>query len=214
MPTNQSPPYREVWRVSQNPKPITQMIDYQQIIDEYYPESENAALRKILMVHSRSVADMALECIDRHPELTIDRDFVEAAAMLHDIGVCMCDAKDVECYGSSDYMLHGRCGADLLRLYASTHGISEEEIEPYTRVCERHTGAGLTIADIIAQKLPLPAIDLVPETLEEKLVCYADKFFSKTHIDTRKPLEKVEKSIARFGEGGLKRFKEWHGIFG
>lgn len=190
------------------------MIDYQQIIDEFYPESENAALRKILLVHSRNVADLALECLDRHPELSLDRDFVEAAAMLHDIGICMCDAKGVECYGSKPYMAHGRCGAQLLRIYAINSGMTEEEIEPYARVCERHTGAGLTKEDIIAQDLPLPAEDMLPETLEEKLVCYADKFFSKTHPEVRKPLAKVEKSIAHFGEDGLKRFKEWHEIFG
>ena len=50
--------------------------------------------------------------------------------------------------------------------------------ESYARVCERHTGAGLTLHDILSQNLPLPHHDLQPETIEEKLICYADKFFS------------------------------------
>ena len=46
---------------------------------------------------------------------------------------------------------------------------------------KRHTGAGLTKKEIIEQELPLPQQDFLPETTEEKLICYADKFFSKTH---------------------------------
>ena len=63
------------------------------------------------------------------------------------------------------------------------------------------------------QNLPLPHQDFLPETLEEKLICYADKFFSKTHPDKEKPLDKVEKSIAKFGLDGLVRFKQWEEIF-
>ena len=56
----------------------------------------------------------------------------------------------------------------------------------HARVCERHTGAGLTKREIIEQELPLPQQDFLPETTEEKLICYADKFFSKTHLDIEK----------------------------
>mgnify|MGYP004420939777 CR=1 FL=1 len=49
------------------------------------------------------------------------------------------------------------------------------------RVCERHTGTGLTDEVIKQRQLPLPAGDYRPETLEEQLICYADKFYSKRH---------------------------------
>ena len=65
----------------------------------------------------------------------------------------------------------------------------------------------------MSQNLPLPHQDFLPETLEEQVICYADKFFSKTHLDREKSVEKAEKSIAKFGEEGLARFKQWEKMF-
>ena len=79
----------------------------------------------------------------------------------------------------------------------------------HARVCERHTGAGLSLQDIIAQNLPIPPQDLLPETIEEQIVCYADKFFSKTKLTTEKTLEQAIRSLSRFGEEGVKRFTSW-----
>ncbi|MBQ2497862.1 MAG: hypothetical protein II509_04350, partial [Prevotella sp.] len=86
------------------------------------------------------------------------------------------------------------------------------------RVCQRHTGAGITRAEVIAQRLPLPLPDddsepYMPESLEEKLVCYADKFFSKTRLDHEKTLEEAERSLAKFGSEGVLRFREWAQLF-
>ena len=53
----------------------------------------------------------------------------------------------------------------------------------------------------------------MPETLEEKLVCYADKFFSKTRLDHEKTLEEAERSLAKFGSEGVLRFREWSLLF-
>ena len=52
--------------------------------------------------------------------------------------------------------------------------------EMMARVAELHTGSGLTSAEITQQKLPLPARDYLPSSLLEKLICYADKFYSKS----------------------------------
>lgn len=191
------------------------MIDYQKIIDKYYPEGSR--LRDILMVHSRGVADKALSIYDSLPEEMKrempQREVVEAAAMLHDIGICKCDAAGIDCFGTEPYICHGTIGAKLLRAGAVEWGISADEIEPYARVCERHTGAGLTADDIRRQNLPLPERDLMPETTMEKLVCYADKFFSKTHPEQEKALEKVRRSMQKFGEASLMRFEELHTLF-
>ena len=54
-------------------------MDYQAIINQYYPEENK--LKHILLVHSRSVANKALAIVDQHPELHINRQFVEEAAM-------------------------------------------------------------------------------------------------------------------------------------
>ena len=84
----------------------------------------------------------------------------------------------------------------------------------HARVCERHTGAGITKAQIIAQNLPLPQQDFLPETMEEKVICYADKFFSKTHLDREKTIDQAEMSLSKLGEEGVLRFREWEKCFG
>ena len=124
--------------------------------------------------------------------------------MLHDIGIFKCDAAGIQCFGTEPYICHGRIGAELLR---------SEGFPRHARVCERHTGAGITKAQIIAQNLPLPQQDFLPETMEEKVICYADKFFSKTHLDREKTIEQVEKSLSKFGDEGVLRFREWEKCF-
>ena len=177
-------------------------MNYQSIIDKYYADDNQ--LRHILLTHSRAVADFALRVADRHPELHIDRQFVEEAAMLHDIGIFRCDAPGICCHGTEPYICHGRIGALLLR---------EEGYPRHARVCERHTGAGLTLDDIVTQQLPLPRQSFLPETIEERLICYADKYFSKTRLDREKTFEQAVGSLMKFGAAGVDRFRQWHQIF-
>ena len=178
------------------------MTDWKKIIDKYY--SGDGDLRTILIIHSQSVARKALQIVSLHPELNLDREFIEEAAMLHDIGIIKTDAPGIKCFGTEPYICHGILGAEMLR---------QEGLPRHARVCERHTGAGLSLNEIVSQNLPLPHQDFLPETLEEQVICYADKFFSKTHIDREKSVEKAEKSIAKFGEEGLARFKQWEKMF-
>lgn len=177
-------------------------MDYQQIIDKYYPEDNQ--LRYIFMTHSTFVTKRAVRICDLHPELSLDRQFVIEAAMLHDIGIFKCDAPGIYCFGSEPYLIHGRIGAELLRA---------EGFPKHARVCERHTGAGITKEEIIKLNLPLPHQDFLPETMEEKVICYADKFYSKTHPEVEKTIEQAERSLKRFGEDGVERFKGWEKLF-
>lgn len=177
-------------------------MDYQKIIDRYYPEDN--ALRHILITHSRAVADRALLIADRHPELQLDRTFLEEAAMLHDIGVCRTDAAGIECFGTEPYVRHGVIGAEMLR----TEGYPR-----HARVCERHTGTGITRKAIEERLLPLPQRDFLPETMEEQVICYADKFFSKSHLDRVRTVEEAARSLAKFGDDGVKRFLGWAEMF-
>ena len=83
----------------------------------------------------------------------------------------------------------------------------------HARVCERHTGAGIALKNIIEQHLPLPHQDFLPETMEEQVICYADKFYSKTHLDRVRTPEQARKSLERFGKAGAKRFARWMQLF-
>lgn len=177
-------------------------MDYLAIIDQYYPQGSKA--RDILLMHSECVTRKALQIADKHPELKLDRTFIQEAAMLHDIGIVKCDAPGIECFGIEPYIKHGIIGADMLR--AAGH-------PKHARVCERHTGAGIALQDIIDQHLPLPHQDFLPETMEEQVICYADKFYSKTHLDRVRTPEQALKSIGRFGKAGAKRFARWMQLF-
>ena len=75
------------------------------------------------------------------------------------------------------------------------------KVSPNTHWCANAIrGAGLSLEDIIAQQLPVPHREMLPITLEEQLICFADKFFSKTHLDEEKTVEKARQSIAKYGE--------------
>ena len=146
------------------------------------------------------------------PQLTLNPDLVIAGAMLHDIGICQTHAPGILCEGTDPYICHGTIGAKMLRQLMVEQSFSDEDaamLAACARICERHTGAGLTREDIIRQKLPLdPSDDLVPETLEEQLVCLADKFFSKSGDPRKeKSLEHVRRSMMKFGADSMARFE-------
>lgn len=175
-------------------------MDYLKIIDKYYKEEDE--LRQLILLHSRMVADMSLTLGRRllARGTDVDMRFVEEGAMLHDIGIFLCDAPSIHCHGTDPYIRHGVLGAELLR---------REGFPRHARICERHTGTGLTPDNIRRQHLPLPAEDMLPETIEEKLICYADKFYSKSGDPAvRKTRERAEASMARHGADSLARFRE------
>lgn len=172
------------------------------LIDKFYPEENE--LKHILLVHSRSVTDKALELARKHPELHLDLTFISEAAMLHDIGIFLTDAPDIQCFGTYPYICHGYLGADLVR---------KEGFPRHALVCERHTGAGLSLQNIIERNLPLPHRDMLPVSLEEQIICFADKFYSKTKLDKEKSVDKARKSVAKHGEEGAIRFDHWCELF-
>lgn len=173
-------------------------MDAISVLNNYYP-NENE-LKRILLVHSRSVADKALQVADRHPELKLDTAFLEEAALLHDIGIFLTRAPGIQCFGSEPYICHGYLGAELLR---------KEGFPRHAWVCERHTGAGISVESIIEQRIPVPLRDMIPVSTEEEVICFADKFYSKTHLDKEKSIDSAIRSISPYGSEGVIRFKGW-----
>ena len=148
--------------------------------------------------------ERALLIAERHPELRLNKDLLEEGAWVHDIGVFLTDAPGIECHGTHPYLLHGALGAELMR---------KEGREDLARFCERHTGTGLTVENIRAQNLPLPLRDYRPETMEEKVVCYADKFYSKSHLERVRTVEQTAQSLEKFGAEGVATFRAWAQLF-
>ena len=67
------------------------------------------------MDHSRQVADRCLKIAALHPELDLDKAFLEEAALLHDIGILHTHAPGILCMGDAPYICHGYLGAEMLR---------------------------------------------------------------------------------------------------
>ena len=182
------------------------MIDYEAIISKYC--AGNPELLQILLAHSRQVADRALAILRLHPEWVeqglVDPAFVEEAAMLHDIGVVLCDAPKIHCVGTHAYIEHGYLGAEILR---------QEGLPKHAAVAERHTGTGITMEQIMREQLPIPLQDYTPRTLEERLICYADKFYSKTRLGEDKPMAKIRQHLWKYGSDTVFRFDEMQQFF-
>jgi uncharacterized protein len=103
----------------------------------------------------------------------IDVPLVEAGALLHDIG-----------RSKTHTVNHSLVGAQI----AQTIGLPESVVN----IIKRHVGAGITAQE--AEALGWPKDIYTPQTLEEIVVCYADKLIGKskrTPIETE--IEKLQK---------------------
>ena len=169
----------------------------------YEPGSK---LYEILVSHSESVADKALSVAGNVAHLSPDLQFIWEAAMLHDIGIFLTRKPEIECRGGSQYIFHGVLGRNILeRLDLHAHAL----------VCERHVGVGITAGEAREHGFPFPARDMLPVSLEERIICYADKFFSKNSKKSQE-LESVDDIIMElehYGPGKAEKFREWAGIF-
>lgn len=175
------------------------------LIAKYYAPGTKA--RELLMRHSSMVAAKALRIAERVRHLGPDMEFIREAALLHDIGIFFTNQPAIGCYGDKPYVCHGYLGRALLE---------DEGFPRHALVCERHVGMGITRDEILAKGLPLPVRDMVPRTLEEQIICYADKFFSKDaeHLLNEKPIETIRKGIARYGQEKLRQLDAWIARFG
>jgi uncharacterized protein len=178
-------------------------IDPEAIISRVYPAGNPT--RDLLLRHGDLVARKALMVLDRAPWLEADRSFVVQAAVLHDIGIGRTRCPDLGCTGTLPYVCHGVEGRKILdRLDLKRHG----------RVCECHVGVGISARQVVRQHLPLPVRDMVPFSVEERLICYADKFFSKTDNGRHeKTIEEITAGLARYEAAYADRFLTLHRMF-
>lgn len=180
-------------------------MDPLKIIETYYTPGSKA--HYVLLHHSMMVSEKAIGIAGRIRDYRPDRDFIREAAMLHDIGICMTNEPGIGCFGGRQYICHGYLGRELLE---------KEGLPRHALVCERHIGVGISLRDIQEKKLPLPHRDMVPVSIEEQIVCFADKFFSKNpeFLLKEKPLERVREGIAIYGDEKLRVFDAWLRRFG
>lgn len=184
-----------------NPK-----TDVISIIRELYPP--HTRLYDILLYHGEQVANKALSAAKHVPDM--DLDFIYEASMLHDIGIRAVSLPGLSSSAKAGeklpYVCHGVEGRKILE---------ERGLPRHGLVCERHVGVGISARDVEANNLPLPRRDMVPVTMEEKIISWADKFFSKKpeKIPEEKPVEKILAGLEKYGKDKADRFITWHTAF-
>ena len=106
--------------------------------------------------HCQAVAMAAKIVTDefRLRGLAVDEPAVIAGALLHDVGRSRVQT-----------VRHGVEGAEILE----REGVDAKVVE----IVRRHVGAGISPEE--AKALGLPDYDYIPRTLEERIVCFADK---------------------------------------
>jgi len=109
-----------------------------------------------VILHSLTVSQLAVEIADKLSRrgVKVNRQLVEVGAILHDIG-----------RSKTSTVHHGVIGAKMLR----DRGLPE----PVALIAERHVGCGIPREE--AKRLGWPDKNYSPETIEEKIVAYADK---------------------------------------
>jgi uncharacterized protein len=178
-------------------------IDPEALITRFYPAGSHT--RDLLLRHGELVGRKALEVLDRAPWIAADLEFIAQAAVLHDIGIGRTRCPELGCTGTLPYVCHGVEGRVILdKLGLSRHGL----------VCERHVGVGISADQAVRRNLPLPVRDMFPLSVEERLICYADKFFSKTDDGRHeKTIDEITAGLMRYEAEYADRFLSLHRLF-
>jgi len=179
-------------------------MDPVKIIAEFYPPGTKTY--NILVQHGEQVADKAVSAAKNVSYLNPDLKFIWEAAMLHDIGIFLTHTPELGCTGEYPYVCHGYLGRKILE----SKGLPEHGL-----VCERHVGVGITVEDIKRYNLPLPQYDMVPISIEEQVICFADKFFSKNGnlIVNEKSVEDILCRLEPYGADKVITFQSWVRLF-
>jgi len=140
--------------------------------------------------HSLLVTKIAMEVASsinhRHK---LDLRLVKIGALLHDIG-----------RSKTHGITHGAEGATILKKL----GYPEQLV----RLVRKHVGAGIPREE--AAVLGLPPDDYTPTTIEEKVVCYADKLVSgNTRISFEEALNAFAEDLG-WEHPGISRFRDLH----
>ena len=129
------------------------------------------------VAHCQACARLSKVLVEKAVEQghVVDRAAVTAGALLHDIGRSQTQLVD-----------HGYVGAEML--------VRERVDGTVVDIVRRHVGAGISPEE--AKKLGFPPGEYVPRTVEQKIVCFADKMLDG---ERARPFEEEVKRFAKKG---------------
>ena len=180
------------------------MLNYFSLIDKYIPKGK---VYHIYTIHVAMVTRLALKIARRQNLSAKQLQFIEEACMLHDIGIARTDASRIGCYGELPYIQHVLEGRKILE---------EEGLPNHARVAANHIGVGgISKSEIVTQKLKLPDEDILCEQIEDKIISYADLFYSKNpkKLFEKKSVKSIREKIKDRPEQEA-RFQVFHRQFG
>lgn len=171
----------------------------------HHKYAPNDAMFDWVYTHCQAVWSIAEQLIDEH-SIPINKDLVRVGCLVHDIGVYTL-FEDVNVMKTDAvYVTHGIRGEEILR--------SEGWDEVFQRFASHHTGVGITKEMIEAGHLPLPHQDYLADTVEERIVMYADKFHSKSTPLCFNSFEWYKQQAAKFGDDNIMNFNQLAAEFG
>ncbi len=146
---------------------------------------ENGCSQSVVR-HCIAVADLAIEIAAKLQlrKSKLDIKLVEVGALLHDIG-----------RSKTHTVNHLIAGVEI----ACSKGLPESIVS----IIKRHVGGGITPEE--AKKLGWPNDNYVPTSLEEKIVCYADKLIEGSK---RVPIEITLDQLATLNNGAAERVRK------
>ncbi len=151
----------------------------------------HAGCSEEVVEHCRSVAHLAYKiaqtCNSKGKK--VDVRLVRVGGLLHDLGRARTHTVD-----------HGLVGAEIAR---------ELQLpESLILIIERHVGSGISTSE--ARRLGFPSRSLVPQTIEERIVAYADKLTRKSQrLTIEAALEQFNRD-SNIPETAVERLREWH----
>jgi len=150
-----------------------------------------AGCSKGVIEHCKTVSRFAVKIakVYRKKGFNVQVQLVEVSGLLHDVGRSKTHSVD-----------HALVGGEIARALGLSNSI--------VQIIERHAGGGIPKEE--ARRLGWPVKDYLPKTLEEKIVCYADKRVKGLRTV---PIEQALKTyMASLGENhpAIDRIKKLH----
>ena len=138
---------------------------------------KQSGCRQNVIRHVEAVSDLAVDIAEaiRNRGYPVNVKLVEIGALLHDIG-----------RSKTHSVHHAVAGAEI----AESFGLPQQVVS----IIKRHVGGGITARE--AKKLGWPRDVYIPQTVEEKIVCYADKLVEgSSRISIEKTIDKLSQDL-------------------
>lgn len=151
--------------------------------------SESGCSRRVInhcIAVEKVATEIAKACKKRG--LNVNVKLVQVGALLHDIGRSKTHSVD-----------HAIVGAEIAR--------SLNLPEAIVSIIERHVGGGITVEE--AKNLGWPVKSYIPETLEEKIVSYADKLIEGSErVSIEETIKRFSKKLPPSSIAGMRKLHE------